>query len=71
MERLELHIDGMSCDHCVRAVRNALQEVNGVTVEQVKVGSATVTYDPARATRQEIVEAVNDEGYDAHTASVA
>ncbi|HET7563732.1 MAG TPA: heavy-metal-associated domain-containing protein [Gemmatimonadaceae bacterium] len=71
MERLELHIDGMSCDHCVRAVRNALQQVNGVTVEQVKVGSATVTYDPARATRQEIVEAVNDEGYDAHTASVA
>jgi len=71
MERLELHIDGMSCDHCVRAVRNALQQVNGVTVEQVKVGSATVTYDPARATRQEIVEAVNDEGYGAHTASAA
>ena len=71
MERLELHIDGMSCDHCVRAVRNALQQVNGVTVEQVKVGSATVTYDPSRATQQEIVEAVNDEGYDAHTASAA
>lgn len=71
MEHLELRIEGMSCDHCVRAVRGALEQVNGVTVEQVHVGSARVTYDPSTTTATQIVDAVNDEGYLAQVASAA
>lgn len=65
MERLRLAIDGMSCEHCVRAVTGALQQVPGVAVEHVEIGAAVVAYEPARATEQEIVDAVNDEGYEA------
>jgi len=71
MEHLELRIEGMSCDHCVRAVRGALEQMHGVTVEQVHVGSASVTYDPATTSATQIVDAVNDEGYLAQVASAA
>ena len=32
-------------------------------VRQVSIGSATVTYDPSVTTLDEIIDAVNDEGY--------
>jgi len=69
MTRLDLTIDGMSCGHCVAAVRGALERVPGVAVESVAIGSATVRFDPARATASQITEAVNDEGYTAHVAA--
>ena len=65
MERLRLSIDGMSCQHCVRAVTSALQRVPGVRVEHVEIGTAVVDYEPAQATEQAIVDAVSDEGYEA------
>lgn len=65
MERLRLDIDGMTCDHCVRAVRTALEGVDGATVEAVDVGSATVQYDPARTSPAALADAVSDEGYEA------
>ena len=63
MERMTLKIDGMSCGHCVRAVRSALEGIDGVAVERVDIGSAAVSYDPARARPEAIVDAVADEGY--------
>jgi copper chaperone CopZ len=69
MERLELEIGGMSCQHCVNAVTKALSEVPGVTVERVAIGHAAVTYDPAETTPESVLDAVNDEGYEAHRAS--
>ena len=68
MERLRLEIDGMSCDHCVRAVTTALRALPGVLVEEVAIGRATVDYDPARTTPEQVMEAVADEGYEAFTA---
>lgn len=63
MERLTMKIDGMSCGHCVRAVSSALQRLQGVQVERVDVGSATVQYDPATASPAAIAQAVTDAGY--------
>lgn len=64
MERTTLQISGMSCGHCVGAVRQALARLDGVQVEQVAVGSAAVAYDPARITPAQIAAAVEDAGYD-------
>jgi len=63
MDRIKLKIDGMSCGHCVSAVDKALKGVNGVEVEQVAVGSATVSYDPAKTSTDRIAQAIADEGY--------
>ena len=68
MERLQLEIDGMSCQHCVNAVTSALSQVPGVTVEHVEIGRATVAYNPAHTTPESVLDAVNDEGYAAHRA---
>lgn len=64
MERTTMRIDGMSCGHCVKAVREALAEVPGVEVEQVEIGVATVAYDPARTERSQLADAVRDAGYE-------
>ena len=40
--RTTLSITGMTCGHCVMSVKRALGELEGVTVEQVAIGSATV-----------------------------
>lgn len=66
MQHLKLAITGMSCGHCVASVRRALSDVPGVEVQDVKVGSAEVAYDSARTRADAIVEAVRDEGYEAH-----
>lgn len=63
MDRIKLKIDGMSCGHCVNAVDKALKSVDGVQVEQVAIGSATVSYDPAATSADKITRAIEDEGY--------
>jgi copper chaperone len=63
MERVTMNIVGMSCGHCVSAVTKALKSLEGVNVEQVSVGTATVAYDPNATSAAQITQAVEDEGY--------
>jgi copper chaperone CopZ len=65
MNKLELEIDGMSCSPCVAAVSEALGELPGVMVEQVRVGAAQVSYQPDKISPDQIVLAVEDAGYSA------
>ena len=64
MDRMTMQIDGMSCAHCVKAVRDALSELPGVQVEQVDVGSATVAFDESRVQKRAVLDAVRDAGYE-------
>jgi copper chaperone len=65
MENVHLTIEGMTCQHCVRAVDGRLRKTPGVEVTQVTIGSADVRYDPARTNVDDIAEAIADEGYTA------
>lgn len=65
MERVNLTIEGMTCEHCVRAVRGRLELTDGVKVDDVTIGSAVVEYDPAKTNVDEIEDAIADEGYTA------
>ena len=69
MKELKLEVAGMSCGHCVNAVREALISVPGVKVESVSIGSATVAFDEAKATVGDLVDAVSDAGYEASEAA--
>jgi copper chaperone len=71
MERVRMNISGMSCGHCVHAVTNALKSLDGVTVEKVSVGAATVSYDPAATSVDQITRAVDEAGYEARPAGQA
>ena len=58
-----LNIEGMSCNHCVRAVEQALGGLPGVEVEDVEIGTARVRYDAEAVDRSQLVQAVEDEGF--------
>lgn len=58
-----LQIEGMSCDHCVTSVREALQGVSGAAVESVEIGRAEVNAAPGTS-REQLVEAVEAVGFD-------
>ena len=62
---IELDINGMTCDHCVRSVTNALKDVPGVSEAVVSLDDkqATVTADAVDV--QALIAAVEEEGYTA------
>ena len=66
MKQLKLDVSGMSCGHCVSAVRDALGRLPGVKVESVSVGAASVTFDETRTTVGNLVDAIADAGYEAN-----
>lgn len=63
MTQATFDISGMSCGHCVKAVDKALQQTEGVTVQQVAIGSATVEFDAARIDAATIAQIIDDAGY--------
>ncbi len=65
MQAVHLTIEGMTCEHCVRAVDGRLRRTPGVEVARVAVGSADLRFDPSRTTIDDIAEAIADEGYTA------
>jgi copper chaperone len=62
--RTRLHITGMSCQHCVRAVFTALTPVPGVSSADVGIGWVEVEHD-GRATLDVLRSAIAVAGYDA------
>ena len=63
MNTKTVEIRGMNCEHCVMAVRRELGRVPGLTVHDVRLGSAVVSYDPLAVSFAAIEGAVTDAGY--------
>jgi copper chaperone len=63
-----LRIDGMSCNHCVKRVTQALAAVPGATVREVGVGHATIEH-AAPGVPAAAVQALDEAGYPARAAS--
>ena len=63
MRQATLHIEGMSCGHCLNAVNRALSAVPGVTIDAVRIGRADVSYDDTAATISDLEAAVAEAGY--------
>ncbi|RKE36880.1 copper chaperone [Paraburkholderia sp. BL23I1N1] len=57
---IEFQVEGMSCQHCVAAVTNAIREHDGTAQVQVDLASGRVAVDsvqPAEALKAAIDEA--------------
>jgi len=67
METAVLKVGGMTCDGCVRSVRNLLQALPGVLATDVSLtlGSATVSFDPEQVTVERLHAAIEDGGFEA------
>src|SRR5215210_6142623 len=65
-EHLELPITGMSCASCANRVERSLNEVDGVLATvNYATERATVDYDPASVSTEQLVRAVEAVGYTA------
>lgn len=65
---VRLKIEGMTCNHCVEAVRRALAAVPGVTrVLEVDRNSGTASVE-GEASVADLIAAVEEEGYTARAA---
>jgi len=58
----EINIEGMSCGHCVMAVKKELAklEIGSINVE---IGSAKVEYDPDNVNEEKMIKAIEEAGY--------
>jgi copper chaperone len=57
-----VRIEGMSCQHCVRAVFTSLTAVEGIARADVSIGAAEVEHD-GRVTVEALREAISVAGY--------
>ncbi|MEX0747649.1 MAG: heavy-metal-associated domain-containing protein [Rhodothermales bacterium] len=60
----KLTIEGMGCGHCVTAVQQALNGLEGVEAEKVEIGSAVVRYEEGRLPATAIDDAIRSAGYE-------
>lgn len=63
MSVVEIAISGMSCEHCVAALRAALGALPGVVRADVQLGAARVEHDPAACGAAALVAAIQSNGY--------
>ena len=63
VKNITVNIGGMSCDGCVRSVRNALSRLPGVTLVDVAIGTAEVTLDDAISSEDDVARALDRVGF--------
>lgn len=63
---MTLQVNGMTCGHCEKAVKGALGELEGIQGVDVDLasGKVDVVYDDTLVTKDEMKEAIEEQGYD-------
>lgn len=56
-----INVEGMSCGHCSNAVKNLIEEVEGIESVEVDLGAkeARVSFDNSTTNSQSIIENIN------------
>ncbi|XP_076850232.1 copper-transporting ATPase 1 [Brachyhypopomus gauderio] len=64
---VQIHIEGMTCNSCVRTIEDTISQKKGVRSAQVSLANhqGTFEYDPLVTTPEELREAIEDMGFDA------
>lgn len=60
--RQTIKIEGMTCQHCVMAVKKELQKLDPQNLD-VKIGAATVEYDETKINERSIKASIEEAGY--------
>ena len=66
MEKIILHVNGMSCSHCEKAIIKAVSALSGVSKVGVDLAAKTVTvdYQEGQAGPADFKAVIKDQGYD-------
>lgn len=65
----KLTVQGMTCEMCVKHVKQGLENVPGVQSAQVDLATNTATVQSADVDPDILIEAIQEEGYDAYRAN--
>ena len=66
MKTITLNIEGMHCGGCVKSVTRVLTELDGVQSADVQLeGKANITFDANRVNVAQLIEVIEDAGFDA------
>jgi copper chaperone len=65
-KKIMLVVDGISCNHCVKSIEDALMKIDGIYDIEVSLEYKTVDieFDETKTNLDEIKEAIEDQGYD-------
>ena len=62
MQKIQIFIEGMTCQHCVKRVMQALQNA-GVEEADVDIGKANIVFDENKTNFEKIKKAIKEAGY--------
>ncbi|MBE7439537.1 MAG: heavy-metal-associated domain-containing protein [Spirochaetales bacterium] len=63
MKTIEFQVEGMTCEHCVSAVKKAMTAVGAQGSVDLRSGQASATYDETTLGFEQIRAAIEEEGY--------
>lgn len=63
MTDLRIQINGMTCQHCVMRVKQAIESLPGIQDVTVEIGTASISFDASVIQQKEIEEAIVTAGY--------
>jgi len=64
MTQITLQVSGMSCQHCVQSIENALKRIGAQGRVDLQGHSVTVEYDESAVSLAAVKEAIESQGYD-------
>lgn len=66
LKRAKIKIDGMSCQHCVKTVTDAVSDLDGVSQVKVnlKKGEAKIKFDKDRLDLEQLKTAIVTAGFE-------
>ena len=72
-KKVEIKVDGMTCNGCVNKVKTSLEKTTGVKSAEVslKSNSAVVLYDDSKTDESSLKKAINSSGFKAVDANAA
>jgi copper chaperone len=59
---IELKVEGMSCQHCVSAITQAVQDVDGSASVKVELAEGRISVN-SNSSRDAVAAAIEDAGY--------
>ena len=63
MKQYTFVINGMGGDHCVNVIKTILSKQQGVTIQEVQPGKATISIDESVNTSENVIAAIEKMGY--------
>lgn len=64
MKKEVIRVEGMSCQHCVSAIKGALDKIDVQADVDLQGKKVTVEFDENRVQLNQIKSAIEDQGYD-------